>query len=75
MWSAVNRRLAIGLWSGTVAVAAVWGAPAGAWSTVAAGVLLLASVVPPAVALLVWPGIPPLTAAEMLQTADRRSKA
>jgi hypothetical protein len=41
--------------------------------TVSTGVMLVAlCLVPPAIVLMVWPGVQPRTASEVLHDADRR---
>ncbi len=57
-----------------VALVVVAGVAFGAAVTVGTGAMLLAlSLVPPAIVLLLWPGVQPLTAAEVLHGRDRRA--
>jgi hypothetical protein len=64
----------IQVWFAAVALVVVAGVAFGAAVTVSTGAMLLAlSLVPPAIVLLLWPGVQPLTAAEVLHGRDRRA--
>jgi hypothetical protein len=69
----MTRSGLIQVWFGAVVLAAVTGVAMGASMTVATGVVLLAlSLAPPAIVLLLWPGIQAPTAADVLYGPDRR---
>lgn len=69
----ITRSRLIQVWFAAVALAVVAGLVFGAAVTFTTGALLLAlCLVPPAVVLLLWPGVQPLTAAEVLHGVDRR---
>ena len=73
MLKAMTRTRAIQLWFSAVAVAAICSAVLGASVTASTAAMLLAlCFVPPAIMLLLWPGIQPQTVAEVLHDVDRR---
>ena len=76
MLNEMSRGTAIGVWFAIVAViAAITTVVLGVVVTTGTGLLLLgACFVPPAVMLIVWRGAPPVTIAEVLHEADRRSQ-
>jgi hypothetical protein len=70
----MTRSRLIQAWFAGVALVVVAGVAFGAAVTVGTGAMLLAlSLVPPAIVLLLWPGVQPLTAAEVLHGRDRRA--
>jgi hypothetical protein len=74
MLKEMTRSRLIQVWFAAVALGVVAGVAFGAAVTVGTGAMLLAlSLVPPAIVLLVWPGVEPLTAAEVLHSRDRRA--
>jgi hypothetical protein len=73
MLTNMTRSRAIQGWFVAVTLGLVASVAFGAAVTVGTGVLLLAlSVVPPVIALILWPGPQPATVAEVLYGADRR---
>jgi hypothetical protein len=74
MSGSLNRRAIIGVWFGVLAAVAGAGALSGGSITFGTGALwLFASVVPPAVRLMVWRGAPPPTVAQVPYTVNRQS--
>ena len=70
----MTRSRVIQVWFAAVALVVVVSVAFGAAVTVGTGALLLAlSLVPPAIVLLLWPGVQPPTAAEVLHDVDRRA--
>jgi hypothetical protein len=70
----MTRSRLIQVWFAAIALVVVAGVAFGAAVTVSTGAMLLAlSLVPPAIVLLLWPGVQPLTAAEVLHSRDRRA--
>jgi hypothetical protein len=70
----MTRSRLIQAWFAGVALVVVAGVAFGAAVTVGTGAMLLAlSLVPPAIVLLLWPGVQPLTAADVLHGRDRRA--
>ncbi len=68
----VTRLGLIEVWFTAVGLAVVTGVAFGATVTVGTGVMLFAlSLVPPAIVLLLWPRVQPLTVSEVLHGADR----
>jgi len=64
----------IQIWFVAVALVVVAAVAIGASVTVGTGVMLLAlCLVPPVIVVMLWPGVQPPTAAEVLHDADRRS--
>jgi len=73
MLKAMTRARLIQLWFAAVIVAIAIGVVLGASVSASTGAMLLAlSLVPPAIVLLMWPGVQPPTAAEVLHDVDRR---
>jgi len=71
----MTRSRLIQVWFAAVALVVVAGVALGAAVTVGTGTMLFAlSLVPPAIVLLLWPGVQPLTAAEVLHGGDRRGR-
>jgi hypothetical protein len=69
----VTRSRLIQAWFAAILLVVVAGVALGASPTVSTGVTLLAlSLVPPAIMLLLWPGIQPLTVAEVLRGSGPR---
>lgn len=69
----ITRGTVIGAWFAALGAVAITGALSGVSITFETSALwFLASVVPPAVMLMVWRGAPPPTVAEILHTVDRR---
>lgn len=69
----MTRSRLIQAWFAAVLLIAVVGAAFGVAMTVSTGAMLLAlSLVPPAIVLLLWPGIQPLTASEVIRGVTRR---
>lgn len=70
----LTRARVIQVWFAAVALAVAWVIVLGASvSTSTAAVLLALCLVPPAIVLLMWPGIQPPTVAEILHDVDRRA--
>ena len=70
----MTRSRLIQVWFAAVALVVVAGVAFGAAVTVSTGAMLLAlSLVPPAIVLLLWPGVQPLTAADVVHGRDRRA--
>jgi hypothetical protein len=70
----MTRSRLIQVWFAGVALVVVAGVAFGAAVTVGTGAMLLAlSLVPPAIVLLLWPGVQPLTASDVLHGRDRRA--
>jgi hypothetical protein len=70
----MTRSRLIQVWFAGVALVVVAGVAFGAAVTVGTGAMLLAlSLVPPAIVLLLWPRVQPLTAADVLHGRDRRA--
>ena len=68
----MTRSRLIQIWFATVVLVLVAAAALGASMTIGTGVVLLVlSLVPAAIVLLLWPGIQPQTASEVLHGADR----
>jgi hypothetical protein len=73
MLRAMTRSRLIQVWFATILVVVLAAVALGVTVTLGTGVLLFAlSLVPPAIALLLWPGIQPMTAADVLYDRDRR---
>lgn len=71
MLTNLTRGKLIGIWFATLAIVAAGALVLGLGVTFSTGVLLIgASVVPPAVAMLVWRGAPPITVAELLHSVN-----
>jgi hypothetical protein len=69
----MTRSKAIQIWFAVVVLVVVASVALGVAMTVGTAVMLLAlSLVPPAMVLLLWPGVEPPTAAEVLHQPDRR---
>jgi hypothetical protein len=69
----MSRSRVIQVWFAAVALVVVAGIAFGAAVTLGTGAMLLAlCLVPPAIILLVWRGVPPPTIAEVLHDVDRR---
>jgi len=74
MLNNISRARLVGTWFAAVAVVFACSVIVGAPMTIGAGELwLVGCLVPPAVMLLVWRGAPPVTVAELLHAANRRS--
>jgi len=73
MLNGITRARAIQIWFGAVVVAiagsVLLGASVTGSTAIALAVLCLA---PPAILLLVWPGVQPQTISEVMRGADRR---
>jgi hypothetical protein len=70
----ITRSRLIQVWFAAVALVVVAGVAFGATVTVSTGAMLLAlSLVPPAIVFLLWPGVQPLTAADVVHGRDRRA--
>jgi hypothetical protein len=75
MFKSLRSRLA-GIWVLSVIVLAAFSVVLGLSATVSTALLwLVACVVPPGVMLMVWPGAPPLTVAQLLHSVDASSTA
>jgi hypothetical protein len=73
MFKGMTRSRLIQVWFAAVTLVVVAGVAFGAAVTVGTGAMLLAlTLVPPAFVLLLWPGVQPLTAAEVLYGGNRR---
>jgi hypothetical protein len=73
MLNDMSRSRVIQVWFAAVALVVVAGVAFGASVTVGTGALLLAlCLVPPAIILMLWPGVQPPTAAEVLHGTNRR---
>ena len=73
MMKKVTRSRAVQVWFGAVALIAVACVALGVSVTLATGAMLLVmSLVPPAVMLLLWPGVQPPTIGEVLRGSERR---
>ena len=69
----ITRASVIQMWFGAViVVAAFWFAFGTAIGAGSAALLIGLSVVPPAILLMRWPGVQPLTAAEVIRGAEPR---
>jgi hypothetical protein len=69
----ITRARLIQIWFAAVALVVVGGLVYGASVTVStAAVLAAVCLVPPAIVLMLWPGIQPPTIAEVLHDAERR---
>jgi hypothetical protein len=74
MLKAMTRARLIQLWFAAVVVAIAIGVVLGASVSASTGAMLLAlTFVPPAIVLLMWPGVQPPTASEVLHGVDRRA--
>jgi hypothetical protein len=70
----MTRSRLIQVWFAAVALVVVAGVAFGAAVTVSTGAMLLAlSLVPPAIVLMLWPGVQALTAADVVHGRDRRA--
>jgi hypothetical protein len=70
----MTRAKVIQIWFAAVAVVAVGSVVLGAGMTVSTTAVLLAlCLVPPAIVLLLWPGVESPTVAEVLHGVDRRA--
>jgi hypothetical protein len=70
----ITRSRLIQVWFAAVALVVVAGVAFGSTVTVSTGAMLLAlSLVPPAIVFLLWPGVQPLTAADVVHGRDRRA--
>jgi hypothetical protein len=68
----MTRSKLIQMWFAAMVLVVVAGVAFGAAVTVATGAMLLTlGLVPPAIVLLLWPGVQPPTAAEVLHGVDR----
>ena len=68
----MTRSRLIQIWFGAVALIVVASLALGAAVTIGTGALLLAlCLVPPAIVLMLWPGVPTPTIAEVLHDAER----
>jgi len=69
----MTRSRVIQVWFAAIALVAVAGVALGAAVTLGtAAVLLALCLVPPAILVLLWPGVEPPTIAEVLHDAERR---
>jgi hypothetical protein len=70
----MTRSKSIQIWFALVTLGVVAGVAFGAAVTVGTAVMLFAlSLVPPVIVLLLWPGVQPVTATEVLRGTDRRA--
>jgi hypothetical protein len=70
----MTRSRLIQMWFATISLFAVAAVALGVTVTVGTAATLLAlSLVPPAIVLVLWPGIQPMTAADVLYGSDRRA--
>jgi hypothetical protein len=70
----MTRSKVIQVWFTIVALVVAAAIALGASVTVGTGVMLLAlGLVPPAIVLVLWPGVQPPTVAEMLRDVERRA--
>jgi hypothetical protein len=70
----ITRSRLIQVWFAAVALVVVAGVAFGSTVTVSTWAMLLAlSLVPPAIVFLLWPGVQPLTAADVVHGRDRRA--
>ncbi len=68
----ITRSRLIQVWFAAVALVVVAGVAFGSTVTVSTWAMLLAlSLVPPAIVFLLWPGVQPLTAADVVHGRDR----
>jgi hypothetical protein len=69
----MTRSKLIQIWFAAVALMAVASVVFGASVTTSTGVMLFAAcMVPPAIVLMLWPGVQPPTVAEVLHGSERR---
>ena len=69
----MTRSRLIQVWFATISLVVVAAVALGVTTTVGtAAVLLALSMVPPAIVLVLWPGVQPMTAAEVLHGRDPR---
>ena len=74
MLNDMTRSKVIQVWFVAVALVVVAALAFGVSMTVGTGVMLLAlCLVPPVLVVVLWPGVQPPTAAEVLHDAERRS--
>jgi hypothetical protein len=72
----MTRSRLVQVWFAAVLLVVVAGMALGISVTVSTGAMLLAlSLVPPAIVLLLWPGVQPLTASQVLHEASRRDRS
>jgi hypothetical protein len=72
----MTRSRLVQVWFAAVLLVVVAGMALGISMTVSTGAMLLAlSLVPPAIVLLLWPGVQPLTASQVLHEASRRDRS
>jgi hypothetical protein len=70
----MTRSRLIATWYAAVALVVVAALALGAAMTVSTGAMLLAlTLVPPVLVIVLWPGVQPLTASEVIHGANRRS--
>ena len=70
----MTRSRLITTWYAAVALVVVAALALGATVTVSTGAMLLAlAMVPPVLVVMLWPGVQPLTASEVIHSANRRS--
>jgi hypothetical protein len=70
----LTRAKLIRIWFAAVVAMIAGGASLGARVTASTGAMLLGlCLVPPAIVLLLWPGVQPPTAADVLHDVDRRA--
>jgi hypothetical protein len=73
MFKDLTRSKLIQIWFAAVVLFVVAGFAVGASVNFGTGAMLLAlSLVPPAIVLLLWPGVQPPTAGDVIRGADRR---
>jgi len=71
----VTRSRLVQVWFAVVVLMVAIGAASGVAVTVGTGaVLLILSLVPAAIVLLLWPGVQPQTASEVLHGGNRRER-
>jgi hypothetical protein len=74
MWTNMTRSRLIQVWFATISLVIVAAVALGVTVTIGtAAVLLALSLVPPVIVLVLWPGVQPTTAADVLYGPDRRA--
>lgn len=74
MWIDMTRSRLIRVWFATISLVVVAAVALGVTVTIGtAAVLLALSLVPPVIVLVLWPGVQPMTAADVLYGSDPRA--
>lgn len=74
MFRDMTRSKLIQVWFATISLVVLAGVALGVTVTIGtAAMLLTLSLVPPAIVLVLWPGVQPMTAADVLYGPDRRA--